>query len=1116
MWSEEEVLGFWAQKKIFEKSLKKRSKAKRFVFFEGPPYANGTPGIHHVEARAFKDVIARYKTMRGFLVERRAGWDTHGLPTEMAAEKKLGIERKRDIEEKIGIKAFVEAAREDIFFYKAEWERMTERMGYWLDFKNAYVTMAAPYIESLWWIVKEFWNKKLLYEEYKVLPWCARCGTPLSSHELAQGYREITEESIYVRFHLKTRRASLLVWTTTPWTLPANVAAAVHPDRDYVTIDDKGDKLILERSLAKKLFPELEPLWEEKGKNLAGLEYEPLYRIRGLPYKVVTGNFVSDTDGTGVVHIAPAFGEDDMAMAKREDLPIFSPVDDEGKFTEAVPQWKGMFVKDADPLIIKDLDQKGLVWKRLLYTHDYPFCWRCDTPLLYFARLSWWVRMSKIRRDLVEANKKISWYPAHLKEGRFGQWIREAKDWAFSRERYWGTPLPIWRCDACKAIEVIGSLSELAGRARSAKNIYYLVRHGFAKTNFLGISYSLTKNDTYGLTPRGIKEVKAAAKKLSKQKIDLIISSDLTRTKETTQILSRALDVPVLYDEDLRDIHLGDFEGKPITEIMQWAAIVDRFSIPFSGNGGESWNDLKKRMYRVFQRFESLHAGKRIVVVGHGDPLWFLEGMIRGKLESGKEPTLAYLKNGDVHKMVASSLPRNDYGELDLHRPYIDEIAIHCRACGKLMTRVHDVIDVWFDSGAMPYAQWHYPFEHRERIDKKISYPADFIAEAVDQTRGWFYVLLAVSALLGKGTPYKNVMSLGHVLDKSGKKMSKSRGNVVDPKALFETYGADAVRWYFFTVNQPDDTKLFDEKGVEQAKRNFLDFLFNSLRFLELYGGAKSKTENSPHLLDRWIEAKLSELTLDMSRRMEQFDIVAAARLLENFVANDISRWYLRRSRERMKAGDGLATFKYVLGEVAKLAAPFVPFSSEMLYQGLGGREESVHLEAWPERTAPSKKLLKDMEEVRALAARGLELRSRSGIKVRQPLASFSVKKTGLVDDAYLAILRDELNVKKIIVNKKIASDQALDMEITPELRREGTARELIRQLQDMRKKAGLNPRDSVLVALEGEKLEEWEPMIAKGARVRKFVPPGTITNPDIKEKIQIDGASYLLELKKI
>ena len=1114
MRSEDEVLGFWARKKIFERSVKQGgTRARRFVFFEGPPYANGMPGIHHVEARAFKDVVARYKTMRGFRVERRAGWDTHGLPTEMAVEKKLGIKSKREIEERVGLRAFVEAARADVFLYKSQFEHMTERMGYWLDFKNAYVTMHNSYIESLWWIIQQFHKKGLLYEDDKILPWCVRCGTALSSHELAQGYKKVTDESVYVRFHLKERRAALLVWTTTPWTLPANVAAAVAPDLEYVTIDDRGEKFILLGTLAAKLFPDLKPMWREKGSSLLGLKYESLYPHEGNAYSVVAGDFITDVDGTGVVHIAPAFGEDDMQVGKREGLAIFNTIDDDGKFTDVVPQWKGMFVKDADPLIIKDLFQKGYLWRREPYEHEYPFCWRCDTPLLYRARRSWWVKVSGVRKDLVSANSKINWHPAHLRDGRFGAWIREAKDWAFSRERYWGAPLPIWKCEVCKTDTVIGSASEFQARAKNSGNTYYLMRHGFAKSNLLGIGSSRPKDDVYGLTPRGRSEIKKAATALKKANIDLIIASDLLRTKESAAILARELRVPVLYDDELQDIHLGDLERTTdAISYREGMSNEEKFVKRFPGHGGESWGDVRDRMYRFYRKTESLHQRKNLLIVGHADPLWFLESIISANLEPGEIPTARYMKNGELHKVKSRSLPRNDNGETDFHKPYIDEVELSCGVCTTKMIRVRDVADVWFDSGSMPYAAWHYPFENKERIDKKVSYPADFIAEGIDQTRGWFYVMLTVAVLLGKGAPYKNVMSLGHVLDKDGKKMSKSKGNGVDPLKLFEKYGADAVRWYFFTINQPEDSKLFNEEDVIKAKRNFLDLFLNTLRFYELYG-SQVKKQKVTHVLDRWILARLAALIDSATKSMDAYDVVGAARAIEDFVANDVSRWYVRRSRDRMKDGSGLWVLRSILLDLARLSAPFAPFTAEIVYHALEGDSESVHLDEWPARRVYSKKLITDMTEVRLVAAQGLELRARAGIKVRQPLVSLTLKRTILKDKAMFEILKDELNVKKVLINKSITDDVMLDIVISNELKIEGEIRELVRSLQDVRKKQDLQPKDFITVEYyivnSPEPSRDMLEQIKKGARIK------TLTVVHKKESIIKVGGIEITKVEK-
>ncbi len=1088
------VLGFWAQKNIFDKSIRQRAhKAKRFVFFEGPPSANGMPGLHHVEARAFKDVIARYKTMRGFLVERRAGWDTHGLPVEIGVEKALGFKSKQDIES-YGIESFNRKCKESVWLYKNEWERVTERMGYWLDIKDPYITYKNSYIESLWWIVKEFASRKLLYQDDKVVPWCARCGTALSSHELAQGYKTVKDQSVFVRFRLKTRRASLLVWTTTPWTLPANVAAAVHPELEYVTVDDRGEQLIVLGSLATKLFPGLEPLWREPGSKLLGLEYDPPYPSPNIPYSVVGGSFITDKDGTGIVHIAPAFGDDDFKVGRQEGLPVFITVDDAGRFTDAVPQWHGMFVKDADPLIVKDLIQKGLLFREALYEHDYPFCWRCDTPLIYRVRQSWWVKASAVRSKMIEANKSIGWYPSHIRDGRFGQWLKENKDWAFSRERYWGTPLPVWTCDGCDRRDIIGSIAELSKYATQSSNIYYLMRHGFAKNNLLGIASSKL-NDSYGLLPRGKTEVKKAAVALKKAGIQLIISSDMTRARETSAILARELRVPILFDADLRELNQGEYDGAEISKIKQEFPNDDLLSRAYPG--GESWADVKKRVYRLFQRLESLHKKKKIIVVGHGDPLWFLEAIMKGTQQPDERSSTKYFKNAEVHRVIPVSVPRNGFGETDLHKPFIDDFPVICPVCSIKMRRTPEVIDVWFDSGAMPFASAHYPFENKELIDKNIAYPADFIAEAVDQTRGWFYTLLAVATLLGKKASYKNVISLGHILDKEGKKMSKSKGNVVESMDLFEKYGADAVRWYFFTINQPGDPKAFDIADLEKSKRTFIDIFLNTLNFYEMYKPVAKKLARK-NTLDLWMEAKCAMVGAEVARRMDAYDVVGAARLVEDFVGNDISRWYVRRSRDRMRSGEGVEVLRKTLLEAAILAAPFVPFTAEIVYRAVNGKRESVHLEDWPKKLAYSKPLISGMEEVRSLAAKGLELRARSGIKVRQPLSSFIVKSMTIRDLALIDVLKNELNVKNVIVNKKLADDAAIDLVITPELKEEGEARELIRLTQDARKKAGLKPLDMISLVISGSFSPASLATIKKGTRAKYLKTSDSINGPSV------------------
>jgi isoleucyl-tRNA synthetase len=911
---EKEILKFWGKEKIFEKSLKKTKNGPRFIFYEGPPFANGLPGIHHLLARAFKDIIIRYKTMRGFFVERKAGWDTHGLPIEIAAEKKIGVKTKGDIE-KIGVEKFIQACKENIFTYKKEWEEFTYRIGYWLDFKNAYITCKNDYIESLWWILKKIWKKGLLYEDYKVVPYCPRCGTSLSSHELAQGYKKIKEKSIYVKFKVKNQKDTyLLVWTTTPWTLPGNVALAVGEDIDYVKIEVKSQKskvkseyLILAKALLSILDDEYKILENFKGKNLLNLEYEPLYNFikpNKSAYKVISGDFITTEEGTGIVHIAPAFGEDDMKAGKENNLPILMPVDAEGKFKREITPWAGMAVKnangdDANPLIIKDLEKRNLLFSAEMYEHDYPFCWRCRSPLIYYAKNSWFIKMTEVKKQLLKNNEKINWIPKHIKKGRFGEWLNEVKDWNLTRERYWGTPLPVWKCKKCGNIKVIGSIEELG--------------------------------------------------KLSNEKIQ------------------------------------------------------------------------------------------------------------------------------------------------DLHRPHIDKVILKCE-CGEKMRRVIEVIDCWFDSGAMPYAQQHYPFENKEKIDKGLFFPADFICEGIDQTRGWFYTLLAISTLLELDPAYKNVISLGLVLDSNGQKMSKSKGNIVKPQEVIDKFGADCARFYFYTVNQAGEPKKFDMKEIQDLSRKFFGTLQNSYTFFETYtsnGPALSADKQqltSQNLLDKWIVSRLNNLNKKVVKNLDNYNIVSAARLFENFI-DDLSNWYIRRSRRRFQKpknekekNEAAQTLHYVFLNLVKLLAPFTPFISEKIYQNFlslreiqparnalrsnAGRQDdeamanSVHLCDWPKANENliDEKLEEKMKIVREIVAEALAERAKNGIKVRQPIASLKIKnqKSKIKNnEELLNLIKEEINVKKIVFDEKIKSAIELDTKITPELKEEGMAREIARLIQSGRKKAG-------------------------------------------------------------
>ena len=977
---EEGVLRFWKHHDIFLKSMTEREGGPEYVFFEGPPTANGRPGVHHVLARAFKDIFPRYKTMNGYHVSRRGGWDTHGLPVEIEVEKKLGFTNKQQIED-YGIAAFNELCRESAFSYIQDWERLTDRIAYWVDLETAYITFKNEYVESIWWILKSFWEKDLLYQGFKVVPYCPRCGTPLSDHEVALGYKDAVDPSIYVRMPLVDEPGtSLLIWTTTPWTLPANVAVAAGPEVDYVKVErelEEGgtERLILAEALVQSVFGDepVKVVGKYKGKELKGVRYQPLFTF--IPpekpaHRVVLGDYVSIEDGSGLVHIAPAFGAEDMAVALEEDLPIIMTVSPDGTFIPEVRSWSGKFVKDADPLIIQDLEARGLMLRVGSVTHTYPFCWRCATPLLYYARLTWYIRTSEKKDRLVDLNKKINWYPGHIREGRFGNWLENNVDWALGRERYWGTPLPVWECEDCHTQACIGSRKELSEKA-----------------------------------------------------------------------------------------------GRDLTD-------------------------------------------------------------------------------------------------LDVHRPHVDAITWACEDCGGTMRRVPELIDVWFDSGSMPVAQWHYPFENLDEFKKQ--FPADFICEAVDQTRGWFYSLHAISTLLFDEVCFKNVICLGLILDGEGQKMSKSRGNVVSPWDVIDQHGADAMRWYLYTASPPGQERRFSADLVAEVIRNFTLTLWNTYSFFVTYANLDGWTPNAAEAveyspLDQWLRSALHTLVRDVTVALENYDVLGATRPIEAFVGQ-LSNWYLRRSRRRFwkSESDGdkkaaYATLYEALVTLSKLLAPTMPFIADELYQNLvrGVDAEaalSVHLAEWPEynESLIDEQLNQSMELVMKLASLGHAARNKANMKVRQPLAEaqFSV---GNADErevvkAYADLLEDELNVKhvrpletagqavsyalnplpkqlgqkygrlfpeirKVIVSMEpdhaardllagksvpvevngetyailpeevevrasareglvVANDgaylAALVTDLTPELVREGLAREFVRRVQDLRKQVDLDIADRI------------------------------------------------------
>ncbi|MFH1047980.1 MAG: class I tRNA ligase family protein [Patescibacteria group bacterium] len=1109
---EKERLQEWEDKRVLQQILDRNQKPEEnprgnFVFFEGPPTANGKPGIHHILARSFKDCIVRYRTMRGYRVDRKAGWDTHGLPVELEVEKQLGFTKKQQIEE-YGVAPFNRKCRESVWKYLDLWQDITRRIGFWVDMNDPYITYKNEYVESLWWILKDISTREIdgqpmLYEGHRVTPHCPRCDTSLSSHELAQGYKDVDDPSVYVKMKFVDEPdTAFLVWTTTPWTLPANMALAVGENIDYVTVQVAGgEKLVLAKALLSVIDGEHQVINELKGSDLIGRQYVPLYQAAEAnekSYRVYPADFVSVVDGTGIVHIAPAYGEDDSALGNMVGLPVAQSVDHFATVIVDVPG-QGEFFKNADPKITADLQERGLLYKEGKYNHSYPFCWRCGTPLLYFAKRSWYIRMSKLRDQLMENNEQINWVPSHIKDGRFGEWLREVKDWALSRERYWGTPLPIWKCRHCAQIRVVGSLAEF-DECTPARNVFYFQRHGEGTHNETGTLTGQDLSDKYQLTAKGLAQVEEDAKRYQALGIDAIYASDLHRTKQTAEAIARVCGLEVIYDARLREVECGAaLRDKPEDEFFAlFANAEERFNK--RPEGGESMRDIRQRMVAALKDINAQQAGKKIVVVSHGDALYALKS---GLLGYSDEQTVDryhddYIGTGDSWEFELPRRPYDEEGRPDVHRPFVDEIKLVCQ-CGEEMVREADVIDVWFDSGAMPFAQWGYPHnaDSKARVES-TNYPGDYISEAIDQTRGWFYTLLAISTLMGKGTPYKNVICLGHILDSKGLKMSKSKGNVVDPWAMMDKWGADAIRYYMFTMNQPGEPKRFDEKGLEEITKKVFLILWNVLSFYKMFASEKKAGSWEPgagsasepkHVLDQWLMAELNALTKGMSEDLEHFQVVDACRKISGFV-NDLSTWYVRRSRDRFKSGDAeaIAMLAHTLKTLAILLAPFTPFIAEELYRELGGEKESVHLDLWIEAGEVDEPLRKKMDLVRRAASVGLEKRSEVSIPVRQALGKAKVAMVVDGEEWMAELLKDELNVLDIEWQKGEQLVVELDTEISPELRRLGLLRELVRNINSLRKEAGLTPTDHVILNWESAG-DLWRSTIEQhGAELKQSV----------------------------
>ena len=1089
---EEEILAFWKENNIFEKSLAKESTEGEFIFYEGPPTANGRPGVHHLESRAFKDAIPRYKTMRGYHVPRRAGWDTHGLPVEIEVEKELGFRGKKDIEE-YGISAFNKKCRESVLKYVEEWQKFTDRIGYWVDQEKAYFTYDPNFMESVWNVFKKISDDDRLYKDYKVLPWCARCGTALSSHELAQGYADVKDLSVTVKFELVDEPGTyLLAWTTTPWTLPGNVALAIGPKIKYSYVEKEKEIYVVATDLLKKVFGEEEVtiIKEVEGSTLLGLVYKPLYpfaetlatetekkKFEEKAFRVYGADFVTTEDGTGIVHTAVMYGQEDFDLGTKEGLPKVHLVATNGTFVPGTAFLEGRFVKEEDEKgkptlavdIIDDLKKRGLFFSQENYKHTYPFCWRCKTPLIYYARDSWYIRMHDLREKLQEANQTVHWEPEHIRDGRMGEWLSGAKEWAISRERYWGTPLPVWQSEDATERLVVGSVEELKERTKRSGNTYFAMRHGEAEQNTLGI-VSIDEQEQYGLTDAGKLQVEQASEGLKTHNVTRIFASPVRRTKETARQIAVSLSIPeeeIIFDDRLRELNFGELEGRPHAEMTAYrASVITKYGDPLPG--GESWLDAKKRIGAFMYEVENLYKNETILIITHGVGLETLSALIVGAGDGDSKKILdeSDFKYADPLLFDFKPIPHNENYELDLHRPYIDDVVL-IGDSGNELFRVNEVMDVWFDSGSMPYAQDHYPFENKEWMDEKGGYPADYISEAIDQTRGWFYTLLAIGTLLGKGAPYKNVICLGHLLDGAGQKMSKSKGNIVNPWDAIEKYGADTLRFWMYSVNQPGDSKSFDEKTVKESART-LSWFDNSAKFYALFKkeGGYEVADTDLQIIDHWIRTRTLQTVETVTKAMDDYKPYDATRSI-NALLEDVSQWYVRRIRDRARDGDNaaLATLQETLKTIALLLAPFSPFIAEDIYRQVKDEKdpESVHLANWPKGEATEEiELLTEMYKVRAIASEALMLRQKAGVKVRQPLASLSIVDTGMREELQ-QILCEEVNVKRINFG---ADSMSLDTELTPELIAEGEIRDFDRARNDVRKEKGYLPSDFVRLAI--------------------------------------------------
>ncbi|HBI25203.1 MAG: Isoleucine-tRNA ligase [Candidatus Wolfebacteria bacterium GW2011_GWC2_39_22] len=1159
-----EVLEFWKQDKTFERSVKKPAPKGDYVFYDGPPFATGLPHYGHILASVIKDAVPRYQTMNGKRVTRRWGWDCHGLPVENLIEKELGLQTKKDIEN-IGIETFNEAARGSVMAFAHDWKNVIPRIGRWVEMEQDYKTMDTSFTESVMWVFKTLYDKGLVYEGFKSMHVCPRCETSLSNFEVALNYKDIDDISTYVKFAVAGEKNTYFIaWTTTPWTLPGNVALAVNAKVEYVKIAVKNEtgteNYILAKDRLELIEGEYTILETVKGKDLVGKAYVPMFDYyqkgeienRENGWKVYPGDFVTMEDGSGIVHIAPAFGSDDMELARVNKLPFVQHVGMDGHFKAEVVDFPGLAVKPRDDHkatdieVIKWLAHHNNLLKKQKLVHSYPHCWRCETPLLNYATSSWFVEVTKIRdtkNGLVENNKKINWVPEHIKTGRFGNWVADARDWAVSRTRFWGAPLPVWRCQECGELKVIGSVAEIKKNGPKSGNTYFTLRHGQSENNAANIVNSNPKTSSH-LTEKGKKQVdasvKAFAKQLKGKKIDIIFASDFMRAQETAAIAAKVLgyDAKIVTDKRLREINCGIFNERPLADYHAYFASMEE-KFDKGAPKGENLTEVKKRMTEFVYDIDKKYAGKNILIVSHEYPIWALFAGVQGynaeQAVAMRKGDRDFIVNAEIKKLDFSIIPHNKNYELDLHRPYIDRLDFTCSK-GHTMKRVPDVFDCWFESGSMPYGQAHYPFENKKKFEKQ--FPAEFIAEGVDQTRGWFYNLLALSTGLFGKPAFKNVVVTGMILAEDGQKMSKKLKNYPDPMEMVQKYGADALRLYL--LSSPvvrAETLQFSEKGVDELYKKVIARLWNVYSFYDMYGKEQkviARPKGKITALDAWMLGRLDELIAEVTASMNSYELDRAVRPIGQFV-DDLSTWYVRRSRRRFQKPDdkkdwelASKTLAYVLFETSKVLAPFTPFFADALYKSLNQKKNaSVHLENWTKSATPvaikaSMKAGIAMGEVRTLASLALAKRAQLGIKVRQPLSTLTVQSTvaGLkTNKELLEILADEVNVKKIIVKQKVEGVVEFDTRITPELLEEGIVRESVRMVQGLRQDAGYEPKDRITLFVDsaalGDVIKKHETLLKKEVGAKSIVFAPEAEHIDAYSELVIDGERIWFGIKK-